>query len=135
MKVFSSTSTGFILGRNKSNCNLRKWIVCWWWLKVNIDQCNSRCFPLGLVKLDAFSAVHFDRNLTQLVGLLESAGFETRFIVMGFNLRIKYTVKSWKIYFFQFWVSWVINGWWPCQLDMEEVRQSWEGMFWLKIAT
>ena len=40
MKVFSATSTGFILGRNKSNCNLRKWIVCWWWLKVNIDQEN-----------------------------------------------------------------------------------------------
>ena len=44
------------------------------------------------MKLDAFSAVHFDRNLTQLVGLLESSGFETIFIVMGSNLRIKYKV-------------------------------------------
>ena len=38
--------------------------------------------------------MHFDGNLTQLVGLLESASFETRFIVMGSNLRIKYKVKS-----------------------------------------
>ena len=52
------------------------------------------------MKLDAFSAVHFDRNLTQLVGLLESSGFETRLIVMDFNLRIKYDVK---ILLLQFW--------------------------------
>ena len=52
------------------------------------------------MKLDAFLAVHFDGNLTQLVGLLESAGFETSLIVMDFNLRIKYNVK---ILFLLFW--------------------------------
>ena len=45
------------------------------------------------MKLDAFLAVHFDGNLTQLVGLLESASFGTHLIVMDFNLRIKYKVK------------------------------------------